>query len=85
MMDINNKIKIHELINNDVFLNLLYKEKNRLISLATPKILFNLVTAELEYVIEDNNINNIDKLIEQRINKLKFHYEVIHSRRQRSY
>ena len=64
-------IRLHEINVNDAYLKGCYELKAKLIGSLTPKILFNLITEELEYVYEDDNLKKIDELIEKRIESLK--------------
>ena len=62
--------KLLSQLHNDSELTKLNNLKDYLIGLHTPKIMFNLVTEKLEYVIEHDNIKMVDALIDERIKKL---------------
>ena len=67
---------LHSILSNDSVLIKLTKLKERLIGLHSPKIMFNLVTEELEYVVDNDNIRNIDILMDERIKEItKKYYE----------
>ena len=61
---------INEQIVNDPHIKGLQELKERLISSFPPKMLLNLVTGEMEYVIEDEKIKKIDEHIELRIQQI---------------
>lgn len=68
---------IHSIISNDSVLIKLNNLKERLIGLHSPKIMFNLVTEKLEYVVQNDDIKKIDVLIDERIKELKIKYRII--------
>ena len=61
---------INEQIVNDPHIKGLVELKERLISSHPPKMLFNLVTGDMEYVIEDERIKKIDEHIELRVKQI---------------
>lgn len=58
--------KMVRMVTEDPYLKQLYSLKERIISIFPPKLLFNLITDELEYVHENDTLQKIDKEIKDR-------------------
>lgn len=64
--EISYREKMVRMVTEDPYLKQLYRLKERTISIFPPKLLFNLITDELEYVHENDTLQKIDKEIKDR-------------------